>query len=102
MDNGARRTELVPLIIAACATAWVGGATLFYGSGGLDTAGVIPTIGCVIALWGAVRREPPIMWSGTTVVVISSLVFVFSVGPVVAPAAIALVIASVLLVRRLR
>ncbi|MFZ0626294.1 MAG: hypothetical protein WAN34_07350 [Acidimicrobiia bacterium] len=102
MDNGTRRTELAPVVIAACATAWVGGATLFYGSGALNTAGVIPTIGCLIALWGAVRLDPPLMWFGTTVVAISSLVLVFSVGLVVAPAALALVFASALLRHRLR
>lgn len=96
-SDGRSRNEKAAVAIAACAVAWVVGATMFYGSGGLNPAGLIPTVGCLIALWGAFRSDTRLMWFGTGVVVVSALAFVFSVGLAVAPAAVALVIGSFLL-----
>jgi hypothetical protein len=99
MSEGRSRNEKLAVTIAACALAWVVGATMFYGSGDLNTAGLLPSAGCLIALWGAFRSDARLMWFGTGVVVVSAVVFVFSVGLVVAPAGIALVVGSLLLVR---
>jgi hypothetical protein len=72
---------------------------LVYRSGGLNPAGLVPSLGCVVALWGAVRSDTSLMWLGTAVVVVSAVAFVFSIGLVVAPAAVVLLIGSLVLAR---
>jgi len=91
------RNEKAAVAIAACALAWVIGATLFYVSGDLNTAGLLPSAGCLVALSGAIRSDPRLMWFGTAVVVVAAVAFVFSVGLAVIPAGIALVLGSFLL-----
>lgn len=86
--------ERAALVIAACCLVWVVGATLFLSSGGLNSAGLIPSLGCLVALWGAIRSDSQLMWFGTAIVVVSAVAFVFSVGLVVAPAAVLLLIGS--------
>jgi hypothetical protein len=85
------------IAIAACSAAWVIGVGLFWRSGGLNSAGLVPSFGCLVALWGAVRGDTSLMWLGTTVVTVSAALFMFSIGPAVAPAGVALIIASLLL-----
>jgi hypothetical protein len=102
MSEGRSRNEKVAVTIAACALTWVVGATLFYRSGDLNTAGLLPSAGCLIALWGAFRSDAWLMWFGTGVVVVSAVAFVFSVGLVVAPAGMVLVLGSLLLARTSR
>ncbi|HSJ83463.1 MAG TPA: hypothetical protein VLA91_06565 [Acidimicrobiia bacterium] len=85
--------------VAACCAAWVAGATLVYRSGGLNPAGLVPSLGCLVALWGAVRSDTRLMWFGTAVVAASAVTFVFSIGLVVAPAAVVLVVGSLVLAR---
>jgi len=99
MSEGRSRNEKAAVAIAACAVAWVVGATVFYRSGGLNTAGLLPSAGCLIALWGALRSDARLMWFGTGVVLVSAVAFVFSVGLAVAPAGVALVLGSILLAR---
>lgn len=94
--------EKAALTIAVAASVWVIGATLFYRSGGLNPAGLVPSAGCLLALWGAFRVDSALMWFGTGVVVVSAVAFVFSVGLAVAPAGVALVVGSVLLARTSR
>ena len=91
------RTEKAVVTIAVAAAVWVLGATMFYGSGGINGSGFLPTAGCLLALWGALRSDPGLMWFGTGVVLVSVVALVFSVGLVVIPAAIALVVGSLLL-----
>lgn len=102
MSEGRSRNEKLAVAIAACAVAWVVGATTFYRSGGLNTAGLLPSAGCLIALWGAFRSDPGPMWFGTGVVLVSAVAFVFSVGLAVAPAGVGLVLGSILLARTTR
>lgn len=89
----------VVLVIATCSLAWVVGATLFFSSGGVNAAGLVPTLGCLLALWGALRADPQVMWLGTGVVLFSTVAFVFSIGYVLIPAACALIVGSLLLGR---
>jgi hypothetical protein len=91
------RREGTPIAIGACAVAWVAGTTLFYSSGGLNPAGLVPTLGCLVALWGAIRSDTSLMWFGTVIVVVSSVAFVFSIGLMVAPAGLVLVLGSLVL-----
>jgi len=102
MSEERSRNEKAAVAIAACAVAWVVGATMFYMSGRLNTAGMLPSAGCLIALWGALRSDARLMWFGTGVVMVSAVALVFSVGLAVAPAGIALVLGSVLLARTTR
>jgi hypothetical protein len=102
MSEWRSRNEKAAVAIAACAAAWVVAATMFYVSGGLNTAGLLPTAGCLIALWGAFRSDAGLMWFGTGVVMTSAVALLFSVGLVVAPAAIALILGSALLTRTTR
>jgi len=103
MSEGRSRNEKAAVVIAASAVAWVVGATMFYRSGGLNAAGLLPSAGCLLALWGALRSDARLMWLATGVVLVLAVVFVFSVGLVVAPAGAALVLGSILLARtRLR
>ena len=99
-----RRTpsEKVALTIATVAAVWLVGTTLFYSSGGINTSGLLPTVGCLLAFWGAFNSEVRLMWLGTGVVLVSALVLLFSVGLVVAPAGIALVLGSIILARASR
>jgi hypothetical protein len=85
------------IAIAGCSTAWVIGVGLFWRSGGFNSAGLAPTLGCVVALWGAIRVDAALMWLGTMVVTVSSALYIFSIGLAVAPAGVALIIASLLL-----
>jgi hypothetical protein len=75
---------------------------MFYRSGGLNTAGLLPSVGCLIALWGALRSDVRLMWFGSGVVVVSAVALVFSVGLIVAPAGVALILGSLLLARSTR
>ena len=102
MSEGRSRNEKAAVAIAACAVAWVVGATMFHRSGGLNTAGLLPSAGCLIALWGALRSDARLLWFGTGVVLVSAVAFVFSVGLAVAPAEVALVLGSILLARTTR
>lgn len=87
------------IVLAACSVAWVAAGTLFYGSGGLNLAGLVPSLGCVVALWGTIKSDTSMMWFGTAIVAISSVAFSYSVGLLVAPAAVALMLGSLLLSR---
>jgi hypothetical protein len=102
MSEGRSQNEKAAVAIAACAVAWAVGATMFYRSGGLNTAGLLPSAGCLIALWGALRSDARLMWFGTGVVLVSAVAFVFSVGMVTAPAGMVLVLGSILLARAIR
>lgn len=75
------------------------GSTLFYQSGDINPAGILPTVACLLALGGAIDSNKAWMWVGTTLAIIFSFAFVFSVGLAVAPAALALVFGSILLSR---
>ncbi|HET7847143.1 MAG TPA: hypothetical protein VFL72_06580 [Acidimicrobiia bacterium] len=99
MSQERSRGEKAAVMLAAIAGAWVIGATMFYTSGGLNPAGLVPSAGCLIALWGALRSDVQLMWFGTGVVIVSAIAFVFSLGLVVAPAALALIAGSLLLAR---
>ncbi len=44
------RSQKAVVAIAVCAVVWVAGATMFYRSGGINTAGLLPSVGCLIAL----------------------------------------------------
>jgi hypothetical protein len=89
--------EKTTVTIALAALVWVVGSTIVYRSGGLNGSGLLPIAGCSIALLGAFRSDPRLMWFGTAVVALSAVLLVFSVGLVVAPAAMALVVGAVLL-----
>jgi hypothetical protein len=99
MPTQRKGLKKVVVVLAACSLAWVIGATLFYESGDLNPAGVIPGLGSLIALWGAVRSEAGVMWVGTGIVLFTAVAFLFSVGLIVAPAAVILVIGSIVLSR---
>jgi len=99
MSQQRTRHGKAAVTIAACCVAWVVGSTLVYRSGGLNPAGLVPSLGCVVALWGAVRSDTSLMWLGTAVVVVSAVAFVFSIGLLVAPAAVVLLIGSLVLAR---
>ena len=99
MSQGRSPSEKAAVTLAAIAFTWVIGATMFYGSGGLNTAGLLPSFGCLIALWGALRSDAQLMWFGSGVVIVSALAFVFSIGLTVAPAGLALMAGSLLLAR---
>ena len=81
------------------ALAWVVGATMFYRSGGINLAGLLPTVGCLISLRGAFKAERTVMWLGTAVVAASSVLFIFSLGFIVIPAALVLILGSILVSR---
>lgn len=102
MSEERSQKEKAVVAIAVCAVVWVVGATMFYRSGGFNTAGLLPSVGCLIALWGALRSDARLMWFGTGVVLVSAVALVFSVGMAVAPAAVALVLGSILLARTSR
>ena len=102
MSEGRSRNEKAAVAIAACAVAWVVGTTMFYRSGRLNTAGLLPSAGCLIALWGALGSDARLLWFGTGVVLVSAVAFVFSVGLTVVPAGVALVLGSILLARTTR
>jgi hypothetical protein len=91
--------EKAVVTIALAALVWVVGATLFYRSGGINGSGFLPTAGCSIALWAALRSDTGLLWFGTAIVALSAVVLVFSVGLVVVPAAIGLVLGSIVLGR---
>ena len=93
-QNGRVRRKLV-IILTACSLAWVVGATLFYASGGLNPAGIVPTLGSALALWGAVQGDSGLIWAGTAMVGLASVLFVFSLGLVIVPAAFVLVVAAI-------
>jgi hypothetical protein len=76
---------------------WVVGATLFFATGGINTSGLVPTIGCSIALWAAIRSDARLMWLGTGIVLAAAVLLVFSLWLVVLPAGIALVVGSIVL-----
>jgi hypothetical protein len=99
MSQRRGRGEKAAVTLAAVAVTWVIGATMFYGSGGLNTAGLLPSAGCLIALWGALKSDAQLMWFGSGVVIVSAVALVFSVGLVVAPAGLALIAGSLLLAR---
>lgn len=91
--------EKAAIAIAAAASAWVIGAALIYSSGDINPAGILPTLACLIALGAAIDSNKTWMWVGTALALVLSVAFVFSVGLIVAPAAIALVVGSALLSR---
>lgn len=91
--------EELAIAIAAAASAWVIGAALIYSSGDMNPAGLLPTVACLVALGAAIDANKTWMWVGTALVLLLSVAFVFSVGLIVAPAAPALVVGSVLLSR---
>ena len=91
--------EKAAVTLAAGAAAWVIGSTMVYRSGGVNAAGLLPSAGCLIALWGAFRSDVRLMWFGSGVVMVAAAALVFSVGLVVAPAGFALVVGSLLLAR---
>ncbi len=97
MSSGRTRAEKVAVTIAAAALTWVVGATLIYRSGGINTSGLLPTAGSLLALLAALRSDTPLMWLGTGVAVVSAAMLVFSVGLVILPAGVALVLGSMLL-----
>jgi len=99
MSEQRTRHGRAAVTIAACSVAWVVGATMVYRSGSLNPAGLVPSLGCVVALWGAVRSDTRLMWFGTAVVAVSAVAFVFSIGLVVAPAVVVLVVGSLVLAR---
>jgi len=102
MSESRSRNEKAAVTIAACALVWVVGATALYKSGGLNTSGLLPSAGCLTALWGALRSDARLMWFGTGIVLLSAVASVFSVGLAVAPAGIALVLGSIILARTTR
>jgi hypothetical protein len=99
MDERTGR-EKTAIALAACSAAWVIGAGLFYRSGGINPAGLVPSLGSLVALWGAIRSDHRTMWFGTAICLFASVAFVFSIGLVVAPAALALASGSFILSRR--
>jgi hypothetical protein len=99
VDQNGRVNRKPVVVLAACALAWVVGAALFHGSGGLNPAGMVPTAGCALALWGALRGEKGLAWSGTAIVALSSVLYLFGLGLVLVPAALTLVVAAVMLGR---
>jgi len=94
--------EKAAFAIAAGASAWVIGAALIYSSGDINPAGILPTVACLIALGAAIDTNKTWMWVGTALALFFSVAFVFSVGLIVAPAALALVVASIVLSRGTR
>jgi hypothetical protein len=89
--------EKTAITFAIAALVWVIGSTMFYETGGINAAGLLPTIGCSIALWAAFRSDIRLMWFGTGIVLLSAVLLVFSLWLVVLPAAIALVVGSIVL-----
>ncbi|HEX6285923.1 MAG TPA: hypothetical protein VFZ80_00425, partial [Acidimicrobiia bacterium] len=79
--------EKAAIAIAAVASAWVIGAALFYSSGDINPAGILPTVASLIALGAAIDSNKTWMWVGAALALVFSVAFVFSVGLVVAPAA---------------
>ena len=102
MSEQRSRPKKTAIGIAACCLAWVVGATVFYSSGGLNPAGLIPSLGCLVAMWGSLRTDSGLLWFGTAIVLVSAVALVFSVGLAVAPAGVALVVGSVVLSRSSR
>jgi hypothetical protein len=70
---------------------------MFYETGGINTSGLLPTAGCLLALWAAIRSDARLMSFGTAIVLLSAVLLIFSVWLVVLPAAIALVVGSIVL-----
>jgi hypothetical protein len=89
--------EKTAITIAIAALAWAVGATMFYATGGINPSGLLPTAGCLVALWAAIRSDARLMWVGTGIVLVSAVLLVFSLGLVVLPATIALVVGSMIL-----
>lgn len=94
-----RRDQRLAIALSVLALVWVVASALFYGSGGINPAGAMPSLGCLISVLGAIRGDSTVMWLGTVVVAASSVLFVFGLGLVVIPGAIALVLGSILLSR---
>ena len=94
------RNEKLAIAVSVLALVWVVAVALFYGSGGINPAGVVPSLGCLISVWGAFKGDSTVMWLGTVVVAASSVLFMFSLGFIVIPAAIGLVIGSILVSRQ--
>ncbi len=92
-------SEKTAIAIAVAATVWVIMSALFYQSGDINPAGILPTVACLLALGGAIDSNTTWMWVGTTLTIVFSFALVFSVGLAVAPAALALVFGSILLSR---
>jgi hypothetical protein len=99
-----RRTtsEKFVVAIAVLAVVWLVGSTMVYDSGGINGSGLLPTLGSLIALWGALKSDIRLMWLGTGVVLTSAVLLVFSVGLGVVPAGLALTLGSVVLGRTSR
>jgi hypothetical protein len=89
--------EKTAITIAIAATVWVVGSTMFFATGGINTSGLLPAAGCLLALWAAIRSDARLMWLGTGIVLLSAVLLVFSLGFVVLPAGIALVVGSIVL-----
>jgi hypothetical protein len=89
--------EKTAITISIAALVWVVGATMIYATGGINTSGLLPTIGCSIALWAAIKSDVRLMWWGTGIVLVSAVLLVFSLWLVVLPAAISLVVGSIVL-----
>jgi hypothetical protein len=89
--------EKTAITFAIAALVWVIGSTMFYGTGGINAAGLLPTAGCLIAVWAAIRSDARLMWFGTGIVLVSAVLLVFSLGLVVLPAGILLVVGSIVL-----
>jgi hypothetical protein len=70
---------------------------MFYATGGSTQSGLLPTAGCLLALWAAIRSDTRLMWFGTAIVLLSAVLLIFSVWLVILPPAIALVVGSILL-----
>ena len=91
--------EKAAIATAAGASAWVVGATLFFASGGMNPAGILPTLSCCLALGAAIDSNKTWMWVGTGLTFTFSVLLVFSIGLIVAPAGLVLVVGSILLSR---
>ena len=93
------RNQKLAIATSLMALAWVIGAAMFYRSGEINVAGLLPTVGCLISLWGAFKAETTIMWLGTAVVAAASVLFIFSLGLIVIPATLVLILGSILVSR---
>ncbi|HXV71632.1 MAG TPA: hypothetical protein VEB69_09540 [Acidimicrobiia bacterium] len=101
MERTRTTEDKAAIAIAAAASAWVVGATLFFASGDINPAGILPTVASLLSLWAAIQRDKTWMWVGTVLALFFSVAFVFSVGLVVAPAALGLMTGSILLSREI-
>jgi hypothetical protein len=93
------RNQKLAIATSLMALAWVIAAALFYGSGGINPAGVVPSLGCLISVWGAIKGDSTVMWLGTFVVAAASVLFIFSLGLIVIPATLVLILGSILVSR---